>query len=64
VAEAWLNVWGVLLLAVVALGMVAPLVIFWRGRSARSENVWTGAALVLIAGYLLRVVIVFSSESV
>jgi hypothetical protein len=44
--------------------MVAPLVIFWRGRSARSENVWPGAALVLIAGYLLRVVIVFSSESV
>jgi len=55
---AWLNGWGVLLLIVVAMGMVAPLFLSSRRRMP------TTAVLVLIAGFLLRVVIVFSSERV
>jgi protein NrfD len=64
VLEAWLNVWGVLLLIVVALGMIAPLVLAWRKTPSRETNMPTVAILVLIAGFLLRVVIVFSSERV
>jgi formate-dependent nitrite reductase membrane component NrfD len=64
VLSAWLNVWGVLLLIVVALGMVAPLFLAWRRSPTRDVNMSTAAILVLIAGLLLRVVIVFSSESV
>jgi formate-dependent nitrite reductase membrane component NrfD len=58
VLSAWLNGWGLLLLIVVALGMVAPLFLSSRRRMP------TTAILVLIAGLLLRVVIVFSSERV
>src|SRR5271154_7199102 len=57
VLSAWLNGWGLLLLIVVALGMVAPLLFAWR----RSPSMSTSAILVLIAVLLLRVVIVFSS---
>jgi protein NrfD len=60
VLSAWLNVWGLLLLVVVALGMLAPLYLAWR----KSPSMSTSAILVLIAGLLLRVVIVFSSEGV
>jgi formate-dependent nitrite reductase membrane component NrfD len=56
VSRAWLNVWGVLLAVVVALGMIVPLVV--RGRSVAS------AVCVLVAGLLLRVVIVFSAQAV
>ena len=63
VLGAWLNAWGVLLLIVVGLGMVAPLVHFWRVRGLREWSLTT-AVLVLVAGFLLRVLIVFSSESV
>jgi formate-dependent nitrite reductase membrane component NrfD len=61
VLTAWLNIWGVLMLVVIALGIVAPLVLSWR-RGASSMS--TAAVLVLVAGFLLRIVIVFSSESV
>ena len=64
VLSAWLNVWGVLLLIVVALGMVAPLFLAWRRSPIRDVSMSTSAILVLIAGLLLRVVIVFSSERV
>jgi formate-dependent nitrite reductase membrane component NrfD len=60
VLTAWLNGWGLLLLIVVALGMVAPLFL----ASRKSPSMSTSAVLVLIAGLLLRVVIVFSSEGV
>ena len=60
VLSAWMNGWGVLLLIVVALGMVAPLFLAWR----KSPSMSAGAIMVLIAGLLLRVVIVFSSEGV
>jgi formate-dependent nitrite reductase membrane component NrfD len=64
VLSAWLNGWGVLLLIVVALGMVAPLFVAWRRSPIRDVSMSTTAILVLIAGFLLRVVIVFSSERV
>ena len=64
VLSAWLNSWGLLLLIVVALGMVAPLFLAWRRSPIRDVSMSTTAILVLIAGLLLRVVIVFSSERV
>jgi formate-dependent nitrite reductase membrane component NrfD len=65
VAKIWLNVWGVwLVLGVVLLGMAAPLVVHHR-RNWFGD--WTGGAaalLVLLGGFILRMVIVFSSEGV
>jgi formate-dependent nitrite reductase membrane component NrfD len=62
--RAWMNAWGVLLLIVTVLGMIAPLVLLWRARQLPGMNMATAAVLVLIGGFLLRVVIVFSSASV
>jgi formate-dependent nitrite reductase membrane component NrfD len=62
VLRAWLNVWGVLLLITIVLGMIVPLVLSWRG--LRGVNTAMPAILVLVGGFLLRIVIVFSSESV
>lgn len=64
VLSAWLNGWGVLLLIVIILGMVAPLYLSWRGSSSRDLNRSTVPILILVAGFLLRIVIVFSAESV
>jgi protein NrfD len=64
VLRAWLNAWGVLLLITIALGMIAPLVLSWRARGLSEATIRTAAALVLVGGFLLRVVIVFSAESV
>ena len=64
VLRAWLNVWGVLLAFVILLGMVAPLALSWRARRQQELNRATAAVLVLVAGLLLRVVIVFSSGAV
>jgi protein NrfD len=64
VLRAWLSAWGLLLLIVITFGMVAPLFLSWRARRLREWNVATAAVLVLVAGFLLRVIIVFSSESV
>jgi formate-dependent nitrite reductase membrane component NrfD len=64
VLRAWLNAWGVLLLIAIALGIVAPLVLAWRSRGMPEVNMRTAAVLVLVGGFLLRVVVVFSSESV
>jgi formate-dependent nitrite reductase membrane component NrfD len=63
-ARLWLNEWGVLLaLGVIVVGLLVPLALYWRarwnGRTAAPASV-----LVLIGGFLLRVVIVLSSESV
>jgi protein NrfD len=63
VLRAWLNAWGLLLVIVIILGMVAPLIHLWRARRLREWSMTT-AVLVLVAGFLLRVLIVFSSESV
>jgi formate-dependent nitrite reductase membrane component NrfD len=63
VLRGWLNAWGLSLLIVVVLGMVVPLVHFWRARRLQEWS-RTTAVLVLVAGFLLRVIIVFSAESV
>jgi protein NrfD len=64
VLRGWLNVWGVLLLVVVVFGLIVPLAMSWRPRGPHAVNLTTASALVLAGGFLLRVVIVFSSESI
>jgi formate-dependent nitrite reductase membrane component NrfD len=65
VFHAWISAWGVLLLiGVVLLGMLVPLALSWRRDWLGSFNLTTYAALVLLGGFLLRLAIVFSSESV
>ncbi len=64
VASAWLNAWGLLLVVSIVLGMIAPLVLSWRARQGRRMNLRTAPILVLMGGFLLRVVIIFSAESV
>jgi hypothetical protein len=61
-ARLWLNVWGVLLLATVLIGIVLPLVMYWRTR-ALALGTAVASVLVLAGGFLLRVVIVMSSET-
>ena len=64
-ARLWLGAWGVLLLlGVVGLGIVAPLVFYRRSLRAGDLSGVAAAVLVLIGGFLLRVVIVLSSEGV
>ena len=65
VARAWLNAWGVLLVVgVVGLGIVVPLLLHWRSRAPRGVSATAAAVLVLIGGFLLRVVIVLSAQGV
>ena len=65
VLRAWLNAWGLLLLVgVIGLGLLVPLLLSWRHSTLREQNLTTTAVLVLIGGFLLRVVIVLSSEAV
>jgi protein NrfD len=64
VARAWLNSWGVLLVFVVVLGNIAPLVLARRAGQFRGFTMATAAVLVLLGGFLLRFVIVFSAQAV
>jgi formate-dependent nitrite reductase membrane component NrfD len=64
VARIWLSAWGAVLLAMVIIGIVAPLALHWRVVSAGRLTAPIAAVLVLIGGFLLRVVIVLSSEGV
>jgi hypothetical protein len=64
VLTAWLNAWGVLLIAgVIIPGLAVPLLAAWRPQwlTVRTTTV---AVLVIVSGLLLRVVIVLSSEAV
>lgn len=64
VRQAWLNAWGALLfVGVVIPGVVIPLVANWRGSRFPIRRATT-AALVLLGGFVLRVVVVLSSEMV
>ncbi|HJR59079.1 MAG TPA: NrfD/PsrC family molybdoenzyme membrane anchor subunit [Vicinamibacterales bacterium] len=61
----WLNAWGALLLfGVIIPGLIVPLVLSWRQRRFTEASIATMAALVLIGGFLLRVVVIFSSETI
>ena len=64
VLSAWLNAWGVLLLVVVLLGIVAPLALMWRKDLLGERNLVGSTVLVLLGGFLLRLVIVFSAQGV
>jgi formate-dependent nitrite reductase membrane component NrfD len=65
VARAWLNAWGVLLVfGVVVLGLLLPLALRWRTGWLGERSPAAAAVLVLIGGFLLRTVIVLSSEGV
>jgi formate-dependent nitrite reductase membrane component NrfD len=64
-ARVWLGAWGALLvLGVVGLGIVAPLVLYRRSWHLGGAGGAVAATLVLIGGFLLRVVIILSSEGV
>ncbi|HUF93918.1 MAG TPA: NrfD/PsrC family molybdoenzyme membrane anchor subunit [Candidatus Limnocylindria bacterium] len=60
----WLNTWGLLLLVgVMILGILVPLALHWRPRLLGPDlSAPVAAALVLFGGFVLRVVIVLSSE--
>jgi protein NrfD len=63
VAAVWLSAWGALLLVgVVALGILLPLTLHWRARTSHAGSPMLAAVLVLIGGFILRVVVVLSSE--
>ena len=64
VFRAWVNAWGLLLFLGVIVGMLIPLGLYWRRQWLGDRNVTTAAALVLIGGFILRLVIVFSAQGV
>jgi formate-dependent nitrite reductase membrane component NrfD len=65
VFRAWISGWGLLLLfGVIGLGMLVPLALSWRRDWLGELNTVTSAALVLLGGFILRVVIVLAGEGV
>lgn len=64
VLAAWWNAWGLLLFVTVVIGMIVPLALSWRARRGGQLHLSAGAVMVLVGGFLLRVVIVLSSEAV
>jgi protein NrfD len=64
VARVFLSVWGVLLLVgVVGIGIFWPLLL-GRGRAHGPRELVRSASLVLLGGFLLRVVVLLSSERI
>jgi formate-dependent nitrite reductase membrane component NrfD len=66
-ARAFLNVWGALLALIIIGGILAPLLIgFGRLTQVRGRTLTAGtaAALVLLGGFMLRIVTIFPSEQV
>jgi protein NrfD len=65
VARVFVGWWGVaLLLGVVGLGILAPLLLETRHRASGSRNLARSASLVLLGGFLLRVVVLLSSDEI
>jgi protein NrfD len=64
VARVWLSGWGALLVGVVLAGILFPLVLHTRSHLLGRLSVPAGAVLVLLGGFLMRMVIVLSSEGV
>jgi protein NrfD len=65
VAALWLSAWGALLVVgVVIIGILAPLVLHWRSGASHAGSPMLAPVLVLIGGFILRVVLILSSESV
>ena len=65
VARVFLSWWGLALLAgVVGIGILAPLLLELRDRARAEHHLVRGASLVLFGGFLLRVVVLFSSHDI
>jgi formate-dependent nitrite reductase membrane component NrfD len=65
VARVFLSVWGVLLLVgVVGVGILWPLFLEGRDRTHGNRQLVRSASLVLLGGFLLRVVVLLSSEQI
>ena len=65
VARAWLNAWGLLLFfGVIVIGMLVPFALSWRRDWLGDLNRATAAVLVILGGFILRLVIVFSAQGV
>lgn len=65
VLRVWMNVWGLLLLVgVVLAGILLPLSLEWRPRLLGRLSLPAGAVLVLLGGFLLRAIVILSSEGV
>jgi protein NrfD len=63
--EVWGNGWGVLLVVGVAVvGLLLPLLLHWRPRLLGNLSVPSAAVLVIVGSFLLRTVIVLSSQAV
>ena len=61
--QAWLNIWGVFLFfGVIVGGMLIPSAIYWRSRGAGNHAMIAATVLVLVGGFVLRMVIVFSGQ--
>jgi protein NrfD len=65
VARVWLSAWGLLLLVgAVLLGMVVPLLLHRRHHWLGERTPVAAAVLVLIGGFILRTVIVFTQAGI
>jgi formate-dependent nitrite reductase membrane component NrfD len=64
VVQVFLSVWGVLLLAVVLVGIIVPLLLHWKPTLLGTMSSPLAAALVLVGGFILRAAIILSSESI
>ena len=63
-ARLWLSAWGLLLVVgVLILGILLPLVLYRRPRLFGGLGATAAPVLVLVGGFLLRVVIILSSEA-
>jgi formate-dependent nitrite reductase membrane component NrfD len=63
IRQVWLSVWGaVLLLGVVGAGIIWPLMLRWRPRPGGAFG--NAAAMVLVGGFLLRLVILLASNGI
>jgi formate-dependent nitrite reductase membrane component NrfD len=64
--KAWLNAWGVLLfLGVIVLGILVPLLLHWRPPRMRpSVRMAVGAVLVLVGGFIFRMVVILSADGI
>jgi protein NrfD len=64
-ARVWMNAWGALLvIGVVLVGILVPLLLHWRPRMVGRFGAPAAAVLVLVGGFLLRVVVVMSAQGV
>jgi protein NrfD len=65
VFRAWLSAWGLsLFIGVIVVGMLVPLALSLRTQWLGDWNMKTTAVLILLGGFLLRLVIVFSAQGV